>query len=656
MDIITIDFETAYDSKYSLPKMSTVAYVRDPRFQTIGVGVRFANVDSYRWFEEAAFIEWARTVDWTNTAVLAHNTHFDAFILSEIYGIYPMFYLCTQAMGRALHGVLSGTSLEKMSTRYGVGVKGKEVLKAIGKWRKDFTQAEWLTYGDYCTQDCRLCWGLFERMVQVYPYEELRLNDAVIRMFVRPKLRLDEKMVLDFHAKEVARKQELLDIIGQDKDILMSNDKFAELLIVLGVEPPMKVSEATGKSTWAFSQKDVEFKALLDHEDEVVRAVMQARFGVKSTINETRALRMLDLGRDGAPVPVYYKISGAHTHRLSGGDKSNMANLERVNEKKGKGVLRKAIIAPPDHEIIAGDSAQIEARTVAWLAEEWSIVNAFERGDDVYSLQASVIYGRKIEGKTNPEDKGARDVGKIVTLALGYGMGLAKFASSMQVGVMGMDPIIFRAKDAQTIGVDVNKFMTRKDLDKVLSSIATTMSREDLTVHVAVCDHILRTYRANNQNITRLWWETCPRLIDAMYKGEQVSLRGCLYTEKNALVLPSGLKLQYDELSVSYTPDGRQEASYFNGKWRTGLYGGLLTENICQALARCVVMEQMMATVDLDYTPVFTTYDEIVLCEHTSVAAQAEQDLKEIMCSTPAWATGLPLAADVGRAYRYGDA
>jgi DNA polymerase len=104
----------------------------------------------------------------------------------------------------------------------------------------------------------------------------------------------------------------------------MSNNQLADLLTSLGVTPPMKKSLATGKQTLAFSKTDEEFKALLEHENPMIQAIVAARLGVKSTLEETRTERFIGIASRG-PMPVPLRYYAAHTGRWGGDDKLNCA-------------------------------------------------------------------------------------------------------------------------------------------------------------------------------------------------------------------------------------------------------------------------------------------------------------------------------------------
>ena len=162
MKIITIDFETYYDRDFSLTKLTTEEYIRDERFQVIGVGVK-QNDEKAVWFsgtreETKTFLN---TYDWSDTIAIAHNAMFDAAILSWIFDIRPHMWIDTLSLARAIDGLEVGGSLKAAAERHKLGVKGEEVIHALGKRRLDFSEEELARYGEYCKNDCDLTWDLF---------------------------------------------------------------------------------------------------------------------------------------------------------------------------------------------------------------------------------------------------------------------------------------------------------------------------------------------------------------------------------------------------------------------------------------------------------------------------------------------------------------
>ena len=607
MDLITLDFETYYDREFSLSKMTTEEYIRDPRFEVIGIGVKVNN-EPTEWasgtYEQLK--RYLDTFNWQDSMVLAHNTMFDGAILAWHFDIHPRLFTDTLCIARALHGVEVGGSLKALAERYRIGAKGTEVVNALGKRRLDFSAEDLDRYGDYCVNDVELTYKLFHIFLKKgFPKTELRLIDLTLRMFIDPVLELDIGL-LEQHLEDTReRKDQLLESAGVCKDDLMSNPKFAEVLQGLGVMPPTKVSLTTGKETWAFAKSDEAFKALEDHEDDRVQAVVAARLGTKSTLEETRTQRFIDIGKRGTlPVPVRYYA--AHTGRWGGDDKINLQNLPSRGPNGKK--LKRSILAPAGYTLIDADSAQIEARVLAWLADQDDLTQAFANGEDVYKKMASRIYGCREEEVT----KDQRFVGKTTILGAGYGMGALKFQAQLK-----------------TFGFDM-------DLDEAR--------------------RVINIYREANWKINQLWRD-CQNMVRNMVNGEsyQIGRQGVLQVvgEERGIKLPSGLLIHYDDLSAENTENGL-EYSYKTRRGRTRIYGGKVTENVCQAIARCIIGEQMLQ-IAKKYRVVLTVHDSIVACVRDEEVAEAQAYVEECMRWTPAWAEGLPINCESGTGKSYGD-
>jgi DNA polymerase I-like protein with 3'-5' exonuclease and polymerase domains len=402
MDIATIDFETYYDDEYSLSKMTTEAYVRDPRFEVIGVGIK-VNDWPTDWYSGDNVGKFLKGLDYSTKAILCHNTAFDGAILSWHFGIRPKVWLDTLSMARPTHNATVGGSLANLVSALGLGQKGTEVVQAKGKRRADFTPQDLEQYGKYCINDVNLTKKLYDVLKQGFPSKELLVIDQTLRMYTEPRIELDVPL-LEQHLQEVReRKAKLLEDSGLSIEDIMSNPKFATILVALGVDPPEKVSARTGQRTWAFAKTDKGLTDLLEHSDERVQAAVATRLGAKSTIEETRTEALIGVAARGR-LPIMLNYYGAHTGRFSGGDKLNLQNLPA----RGNNKIRRALKAPPGHVLIACDSSQIEARMVAWLAGQADLLNAFREKRDVYSEFATKVYGRTI----TKGDKVERFVGK----------------------------------------------------------------------------------------------------------------------------------------------------------------------------------------------------------------------------------------------------
>jgi len=606
MDVYTLDFETYYDQEYSLSKVTTEEYVRDPRFEVIGLAIK-KNDKSTKYVNDPALIERLLShMDFSSSAILCHNTMFDGAILSWRYGVRPKVWFDTMCMARALHGVETSVSLKATAERYGVGVKGNEVNNAKGKHRADFTVEEAAKYGEYAKNDVELTYKLFRMMGGTFPRQELKIIDLTLRMFIDPVLDLDLGL-LEQHLEDTRdRKHKLLMDAGiEDKKDLMSNIKFADMLRGLGVEPPMKVSPATGKDTYAFAKSDEDFKALQEHEDDRVQSLVAARLGSKSTLEETRTERFIGIYKRGLlPVPVRYYA--AHTGRWGGSDKINLQNLPSRG-KNGK-KLKKAIIAPEGHTVVEADSSQIEARVLAWFTGQDDLTSAFARGEDVYIKMAARIYGCKEENVT----KDQRFVGKTTILGAGYGMGAEKFGVQLK-----------------TFGYEVSPDEARR---------------------------IINIYRDANYKISQ-GWRDANYMVQKLASNRAVKFgrKGIIQVDaaNQALIVPSGLRIFYDELYGEQAEKGL-EYSYKTRRGRTKIYGGKVIENVCQAIARCIIGEQMLS-ISKKYQVVLTVHDSIVCCVPDAEVAEAQAFVESCMRWTPDWAEGLPVDCESGTGKSYGD-
>jgi len=620
MDILNIDFETFYSQKFSLSKMTTEEYIRDPQFEVIGVAIK-RNEEETVWFSgtNAQTKRWLQQWDWDNSVAVAHNAMFDMAILNWRYDIRPKRIADTLSMLRAIDGPHAGNSLAKAVERYGLGEKGTEVINALGKRRLDFTDEDLARYGDYCINDVELTQKLFETLAPLMPVSELRLIDLTIRMFTEPTLVLDRGVLVAHLDNVQAKKEELMSAIEADKDALMSNVKLAELLISMGVVPPTKVSPKTGKEAFAFAKSDEGFKALLEHPNPRVQAIVAARLGVKSTLEETRTERFIGIA-DRGPLPVPLRYYAAHTGRWGGDDKVNLQNLPR------KSPLKKSMLAPEGYVFIDCDSSQIEARTLAWLAGQDDLVEFFDKNNaevaagvekadmqyDPYKIMASEIYGKPIRDiNEHPE----RFVGKSTILGAGYAMGPTKFQMQLK-----------------TFNVDMP---------------------------IEECKHIITVYRNAYPMIPKLW-EQGNKALEALMSTRTAPLgeHEALLVDMFGIRLPNGMYLRYDNLRKQTDPKtGRDELVYDVKKGRavipTRIYGGKLIENVCQALARIIIGEQMLM-VARRYRVVMTVHDAVGVLAPIAEAKEARAFVEACMRIRPKWAQGLPLNCESKLGASYG--
>lgn len=607
MNLLTIDFETYYSKEYGLKKYTTEEYIRDEQFETIGVAVK-ENGGETKWFtgtfeDTKAFLN---TYDFKNSFALGHNMRFDAGILSWVFDIHPRGLFDTMSMGQVLHGLTESVSLANLSTLYGIGTKGTEVLDALGKHRLDFIPQDLHQYGQYCKNDVNLTYDLFHKMKDRVTPQEMRLIDLTIKMFSEPKLVLNKGLLIRHLIDVRDKKEKLLASADVAKEDLMSNPKFAELLKQHGVEPPIKVSHTTGKDTYAFAKTDEEFKALLEHDNPVVQVLAAARLGNKSTLEETRTENFINIGNRGL-LPVPLKYAGATvSHRWSGVDGINLQNLPRSSP------LRNAICAPKGMKIVAADLSNIELRLAYWFAKSHSKIEQIRNGIDLYKQSAAEITNTLY----NEVDKDLRFIFKVVNLSGIYGVGAAKMHSILKQG-----------------GVD-------KSLEEVKK--------------------IVYAYRDTNPELLRAWADA-GTMLEAVRDNKNYSMGNgnIIGSMQGGMMKPNGMMLGLPNLRKLRTDDGKEAWVYDKLMGRIlipeYIHPSKTFQRCIQSLARDIIGEQLVA-VAKKYDVVMTIHDELVmLCPEEDVDGCVAYVTK-CMTTAPLWCHDLPLGCEVGVGDNYGEA
>jgi DNA polymerase len=226
---------------------------------------------------------------------------------------------------------------------------------------------------------------------------------------------------------------------------------------------------------------------------------------------------------------------------------------------------------------------------------------------------ASAIYNKPVESITKDE----RFVGKTVILGAGYGLGHKKF----------------------------HQFMKQAGVD---------MSEDE-------CGSIIRIYRDTYPAIPQLWQQGQSALMAiAGNQSSELGRHNALAVEGDqGIRLPNGLYLRYPNLRlVQDTDSGKQQYVYDTKKGKTvvpnRIYGGKVIENVCQALARIVIGEQMLL-ISKRYRPVMTVHDAVAIVAPAREADTAQAYVEQCMRTRPAWAPTLPLNCEAGSGKTYGE-
>lgn len=655
--LITLDFESFYDTGYGFKNLTTEEYVRHPLFEVIGFSLKVDDQPA-SWhtgtMQEMFYV--LNQFDWSKVAMCAHNARFDAAVLAWKFGLRPAKYLDTLSMARGIVGLKTGLSLAKLGQYFNLQrVKGEEVVKALGKRRLDFSCLELSEYGRYCINDTEMCYDLLQIMAPMTLPDELKLQDWTIRCFAEPKLLLDQPVLHEELRAYHARKDKLLLDAGiADVAVLRSDATMAQILQKLGVEPPTKLSpkqknaDGSKKRVFAFSRQDIEFMELLESDDENVVAAVEARLGVKSSILQSRIERLIGISQRGLlPVPLAY-AGATPTRRWAGEESINLQNLPRNKLKKGPdnkvlfgpdnkpiidfSPLRRAICAPPGKKMASADLSQIELRVNAWQSGQYDVLDILRSGGDVYSDMATSLYGYEVtkeSGKAHHAQE--RFVGKTTELQCGYQCGGPKFIHSLKVAAK---------RDGMVLADDSLEFGER----------------------------VVNGYRAKRRKITNFWYKAGDALSSLAYGMS--GMLGPYEVRDYKLFLPNGSHLYYPDLRyLEKEGEGEQGCEWsYERMWkgrlvRKKIYGGKLVENITQAVARLFVSDALLRLETVRYPDgrrvfdiVFSVHDElVVLFDEWLDEAWVKTTLKWALTTPAVWAPGLPLECEIGIGMNYAD-
>lgn len=688
--LVVIDFETYWDSKtYTLSKMGPIEYVRNEKFTPQLCAFTLSNGSCC---VDCSVVEHERlrttfeNLDTHDVAWCGHNMHgFDSLILSEFFDFHPQKIYDTIAMMRwtGLSRVCR-ESHAALTEFLGNGNKAAGTIVSDHKqWPDDFTPEERAFFIQYCKDDAGQCYQNAQAMLPYMTPDALRFMSITARMATEPSFVLDEDLLLeylsDLDAAADKARQELMAMFSFQTNAdmlaaLRSADKFADMLRSLGVEPPLKESAAKTKTkreklqlaadagrpgaaeelenmqpvmTYAFSKTDVDFVLMQDHPDPRVALLVRTRLQLNSSIDRSRAETLLKFARMHKPLPIMLGAWLAHTGRYSAGasadagtktDKLQFQNLSKRDPSKRK--LRQAIKVPKGKVVVACDSSQIEARGLAFVANEVGLLTQFREGRDPYSELAETIFGvpwQDIKAGAKSGDKTMkmyRNTGKTGILSCGYGVGHHKYSNTLL-----------------RQGIHLH---------------------EDLDRHHELARYAHGIYRAAHPNIVA-FWKTAENVLEAMLRGESGTFGGPnndIYTfgimpvgPRTDLCVPSvrfpsGYILRYPGLRAERNDRGKWQFVYdtYKGasKIPTHIYGGAFTNNLVQGLSFVdVIMYQGCRMDEAGIKLACNIHDAWASVVPEEQGEYVKQQMLHYMSMVPPALNGLPVAceAEIGTTF-----
>lgn len=655
MRIVTLDFETYFNSKdkYSLTKMGPLEYVRDPRFYVQCFSFRIDRGETYVVpaveGKDIAVLK-ALQLDRKDTITVGHNINgFDCLVLSEHYGIKPNMIVDTITLMHwlGLSRIMS-CSHKTLTAALGHGIKQAGTVVSDGKRTiEDFTPEEWKFFAQYCRDDTLQCSENFFSMLPfVKNGDALKLMSLTAKMATEPAFIPDNKLLSNYKAELDMQSALALDKLKQflhfdNVDAMLkairSRSMFPQLLASVGGTCPMKWSDTQGKEIPAISKTDLEFTKLLNSDNEKVRLLVQTRLEQNSSIQMSRTKSLLSFS--DKPIPIMLSALKAHTGRYTAGNEGTSDGLNFQNLSKrdpSKLALRKALKVPEGYSVVACDSSQIEARILAWVSGQADLVEQFRTGRDPYAEMASKIFhvpaqdihdaAKSSADPRHDKYKTYRNVGKTCVLSAGYGVGAQKFSDTLLRTKVHLDP--------------------------------------DPVKHLEMAQQAHAIYRQSSAGIVS-FWKLCDRVAQVLASNTQLGEYGKFgahnefsygralvpLTETNCayIAMPNGYRIWYPNIRFAQE-NGRTVMLYDrieHGKMMPKhIYGGGVTENVCQSLAFMMLGWQACRMADAGIPLKANIHDAWITVVPTEQAEHTKQLMEKIMSSVPEWLQGFPVGCE----------
>lgn len=641
-----VDFETYYDKDYSLKKLSYPEFIYDPRFKVHGLGV---DRKGRQEFVLAADLpKYLPTLK--DDILVVHNGFFDIAVLSWRYDFHPAYIIDTlglanHVLGSARDGGSGRNDLDSLAERLGLTVRKGDLSFMLGI--NDPTPGDLLKLQEYVFGDLSITRQVLQKLLPRMTNSEfeLWLLDHTLRLYADRKLAIDPEKIEATIALVEKRRTERVTASGVNNTVLSSNKQFATELAKRLKKAKVAMPMKRGKKGMipALAKTDSGFLKLAEHPNKSISDLIRGRLVERSSTVALARLRTMTLmGSKGIPVQLVYY--GAHTGRFAGGGGFNFQNLTSPDraidpvDREIAASIRSAIVAGDGQVFVAVDAAQIEARVLAWLAGEEQLLADFASGADIYSQFISGVLGEDIHKPKGDEPKEVqqhlklmRGVGKIAVLGLGYNMGVDKFLLQLRGN-----------PDAAKL-IDAGK------------------------IDIKFAASVVQGYRHQYPQIVQLWTDY-NNAFQMAYKGAVRDVGPIRFARLNdglmpgkavGITLPSGRVLTYRNLHLekrtgkaTFTgTDGRTKTIERDGyELKHGLgqkiYGGLLAENITQAVARDILAESIQRSEAAGFPVALHVHDEIVLRVPKVRGKEAYEFLLKSLSTPPAWGSGLVLSAE----------
>jgi hypothetical protein len=655
-DHISIDFETFWSRKlkYTVKNSLPEHYCASHLFDAYMISASDGEND---WAGHPSEFNWQCM---EGKIIVSHNARFDRAVYEELVkrGLAPAIkykaWVCSANMTAYL---CNRRALQQaIEHLYNVRLEKTERDNSENKhWPQDFTADERSRMLTYARSDARWCWKLWNDFSSKWPEIEQRLSATTIeqgRYGVQIDTALLDTYLIQSHEMLRSAENQIPWIRdAEDEEWEEFNAKPTSTKCIAEQCRLSKIPACPVKSD--DQEAYDEWEATYGPNHPWIYAL-----GAWRSINKlykTFVLVKERLRPDGT-MPFGIKYFGAHTGRWSGEAKVNMLNMRKkpvicnehglleLNEKRIDAAMdlyketgawpewvkyaidfRHLIIARPGKKLIVSDLSQIEPRVLAWLCGNWKLLKLLQSGMSVYEAHARASMGWT-GGNLKKENPSMYALAKARMLALGYQAGWEKFI------VMSWD----------LARVDV----TKDDPEFIETECPVTGEIKKESGYGTTSRRIVQEFRAQNPENKGMWDR-----LDGAFKQSVGS--------DFHMGLPNGRVMRYEKVrgdirmdknKKTGKPERRSVYTADVGGLRKIFYGGKLTENITQGVARDVFVEHVLALDEAGYRVLFTVYDEAI----TEVDIHVKSDdIERVMSKCPDWLPGCPIGAEAQEVPHY---
>lgn len=618
--VVCLDIETYFDTDYNLKKLSTIEYIMSEQFELTGLGVLSTKGEVGKFIEPGNIEKILNTIDYENVTVLCQNCRFDVTIFQVKFGIVPKYIIDLKDLASHYDARMSH-KLADMAKMFGLKNKG-DTMQFKGLHWNTMTEEQRQAFKKYTINDVEIEIDLFKILLPklTNPVIESQLMRHTLDLWLYKRFVVDIDAATKLKTKMRTQMAKTIKDSGHTSKELRSKKfvGYLEATLPKGEQVPMK--QGKRGNIPALAKDDEACQQLIVHPKKEVRDLVLARLAVKSWpthIKRVQSLISQIMANDGLlRVPLTYYAG--HTGRWGGSEKINLQNMggagrRGVGHDPLIGQTKKVFMALPGCVLGMADSAQIEARLLAWLAGQMDLLNGFARGEDVYSEFATTLFQTTVRKpkKIDPlllarylEIK--RGFGKDSILGCGYGMGAIKFYSFCM-----KNPALRPLFDSGQYGF--------KFIEKLIKLYRTKYSK--------IPEYWGKVERAFRQCIRFPHLEPTVGPLTFRCKNAEVQIQ-----------LPSDRILYYRHCRI----DKKKSIKYHGGP----LWGGSITENIVQSVARDLLGFWILECERTGLLVMLHIHDSIITLIPEDKVEEQSKLLGTVMCSLPDWAEGFPAAID----------